>query len=204
MAHAGPGVDGKEMWRRLLEGNARFVQGLSRGRDLPALRITLAGGQQPGAAVLCCADSRVPPEIIFDQSLGDLFVVRTAGPALGPASLGSLEYAIDHLGVRLLVILGHESCGAVTATVEHPEVTSGHLGAIIGQIAPAADQARKTGKLGPELIEAATNLHLSLLAETLRRESAVIGAAFSQGRLDLVVSKYLLQSGQVLTLNATF
>ena len=131
MAHSGPGFTGRQVWQRLMEGNMRFVQGLFQGRNLLDLRRTLAKGQQPEAAVLSCSDSRVPAEIIFDQSLGDLFVVRTAGLVLDPTSIGSLEYAVAHLHVPLLVIKGHEGCGAVTAAVEHPEATEGNIGSII-------------------------------------------------------------------------
>ncbi len=204
MAHPGPGIDGKEAWQRLMAGNARFVQGLATGRNVPELRRHLVKGQQPGAAVLCCSDSRVPPEVVFEQSLGDIFVVRTAGLVVEPTSLGSLEYAVDHLGVPLMVILGHESCGAVTAAVDHPHGAEGHIGAIVHQIAPAADQARQSGKQGPELVEAATEAHLAALAETLRRESRLIAEAFAHGRLELVVAKYLLASGRVVVLNSTF
>jgi carbonic anhydrase len=204
MANPSPGLNGKEVWRRLIAGNMRFVQGLFQGRDLLDLRRTLTQGQQPQAAVLCCSDSRVPAEIIFDQSLGDLFVVRTAGLVLEPTSIGSLEYAVAHLHVPLLVIKGHESCGAVTAAVAHPDTDEGHIGAIVQQIAPAAAQARLTGKRGPELVEAATAAHLKSLEAALRRESRIIGEALDQGRLDLVVIKYLLRSGQVETLMATF
>ncbi len=204
MAEAGLALSGKQVWQRLMAGNLRFVQGLFMGRNLLDLRRTLSRGQQPEAAVLCCSDSRVPPEIIFDQSLGDLFVVRTAGLVLEPTSMGSLEYAVAHLHVPLLVIKGHECCGAVTAAVEHGEVDEGHIGAIVRQIAPAAAQARQRGVSGPDLVEAATDQHLEALAETLRRQSPIISEALAAGRLDLVVSKYYLNSGQVLTLNATF
>jgi carbonic anhydrase len=163
MAHSGPGFTGRQVWQRLMEGNMRFVQGLFQGRNLLDLRRTLAQGQQPEAAVLCCSDSRVPAEIIFDQSLGDLFVVRTAGLVLDPTSIGSLEYAVAHLHVPLLVIKGHEGCGAVTAAVEHPEATEGHMGSIITQISPAVAQARQDGNNGQDLIEATTDLHLKYL-----------------------------------------
>jgi carbonic anhydrase len=198
------GLNGKQVWQRLIAGNMRFVQGLFQGRNLLDLRRTLAQGQQPEAAVLCCSDSRVPAEIIFDQSLGDLFVVRTAGLVLEPTSIGSLEYAVAHLHVPLLVIKGHESCGAVTAAVAHPETDEGHIGAIVQRIAPAAAQARLTGKSGPDLVEEATDQHLKSLEEILRRESRIIGDALERGSLDLVVAKYLLHSGKVETLTATF
>jgi len=198
------GINGKQVWQRLMAGNMRFVQGLFQGRSLLDLRRTLAQGQQPEAAVLCCSDSRVPPEIIFDQSLGDLFVVRTAGLVLEPAGIGSLEYAVAHLHVPLLIIKGHESCGAVTAAVTHPEIDEGHIGAIVQKIAPAADQARLTGKSGPELVEEATEQHLRALEATLRRESNIIREALDGRRLEIVVTKYLLGSGKVETLASTF
>jgi carbonic anhydrase len=186
-----------------MEGNMRFVQGLFQGRNLLDLRRTLAQGQQPEAAVLCCSDSRVPAEIIFDQSLGDLFVVRTAGLVLDPTSIGSLEYAVAHLHVPLLVIKGHEGCGAVTAAVEHPEATEGHIGSIIAQISPAAAQARQDGNNGRDLIEATMDLHLKYLEETLLR-SPIIREAVDAGRLEIVVAKYFLHAGQVQPLTSTF
>jgi carbonic anhydrase len=204
MAYSGPGLTGRQVWQRLMEGNMRFVQGLFQGRNLLDLRRTLAKGQQPEAAVLSCSDSRVPAEIIFDQSLGDLFVVRTAGLVLDPTSIGSLEYAVAHLHVPLLVIKGHESCGAVTAAVEHPEATEGHMGSIIAQISPAADRARQAGNNGQDLIEATTDLHLRYLEETLLLVSPIIGEAVEAGRLEVVVAKYFLHAGQVQPLTSTF
>jgi carbonic anhydrase len=131
MTHPHQGLNGKQVWQRLVAGNMRFVQGLFQGHNLLDLRRTLTRGQRPQAAVLCCSDSRVPAEIIFDQSLGDLFVVRTAGLVLEPTSIGSLEYAVAHLQVSLLVIKGHESCGAVSAAVAHPQTDEGHISAIV-------------------------------------------------------------------------
>jgi carbonic anhydrase len=204
MAQPGKRHAGRQVWYKLIEGNMRFVQGLFQGRNLLDLRSTLAMGQQPEAAVLCCSDSRVPAEIIFDQSLGDLFVVRTAGLVLDPTSIGSLEYAVAHLHVPLLVIKGHESCGAVTAAVHHPDTDEGHICAIVQQIAPSVDEARATGKSGPELVEEATNRHLKALEESLRQKSQIISEALEQGRLDLVVAKYRLETGKVEILSATF
>jgi carbonic anhydrase len=187
-----------------MEGNMRFVQGLFQGRNLLDLRRTLAKGQQPEAAVLSCSDSRVPAEIIFDQSLGDLFVVRTAGLVLDPTSIGSLEYAVAHLRVPLLVIKGHEGCGAVSAAVEHPEATEGNIGAIIAQIAPAVAQARRAGNNSHDLVEAATDIHLKGLEETLFQVSPIIRGAIDAGRLEVVVAKYYLHAGQVQPLTSTF
>jgi len=204
MAHTGPGLTAQEVWQRLLEGNRRFVQGLFMGRNLLDLRKSLIRGQSPTAAVLCCSDSRVPAELVFDQSLGDLFVVRTAGLVLEPTSLGSLEYAVAHLHVPLLVIKGHESCGAVTATVAHPDLDESHITVVVRKIAPAAARARESGLTGPDLVEAANDLHLAALYDILRRESPIIGEALAAGRLHLVVSKYSLQTGQVAVLDTTW
>ena len=197
-------LKGKLVWQRLIAGNLRFVQGWFKGRNLLDLRQTLTRGQQPDAAVLCCSDSRVPAEIVFDQSLGDLFVVRTAGLVLEATSIGSLEYAVAHLHVPLLVIKGHECCGAVTAAITHPGHDEGHIGAIVRQIAPAVAQARLTGKSGPDLVEEANEQHLRALKENLLRQSHIIREALDQGRLHLVVAKYLLASGKVETLGASF
>jgi carbonic anhydrase len=204
MNHAERGITGLQVWQRLMEGNMRFVQGLFQGRNLLDLRRTLAQGQQPEAAVLCCSDSRVPAEIIFDQSLGDLFVVRTAGLVLDPTSIGSLEYAVAHLHVPLLVIKGHEGCGAVTAAVEHPEAAHDHITAIVEQIVPAVAQARQAGNHGKDLIEATTDIHLKSLEETLLRVSPIIREAVDSRRLEVMVAKYFLTAGQVQPLASTF
>jgi carbonic anhydrase len=199
-----PGLTGRQVWQRLMEGNMRFVQGLFQGRNLLDLRRTLTKGQKPTAAVLCCSDSRVPAEIIFDQSLGDLFVVRTAGLVLEPTTIGSLEYAVAHLNVPLLVIKGHECCGAVTAAVEHPDAKEGSIGSVIAQIAPSVAQARQNGKTGQDLVEAASDLHSKHLEETLLRISPIIQEARDAGRLEIVVAKYFLHAGQVQPLTSTF
>jgi carbonic anhydrase len=188
------------VWQELMAGNMRFVQGLFMGRNLMDLRRTLTRGQTPKAAVLCCSDSRVPAELIFDQSLGDLFVVRSAGLVLEPTTMGSLEYAVAHLHVPLLVIKGHECCGAVTAAVHHPDLDEGHIGAIVRQIAPSAARARERVPEGPALVEAATDLHLQALLEKLQQESSIIRAALQEQKLGLVVTKYSLQNGRVETI----
>jgi carbonic anhydrase len=204
MAHAGPGLNAREVWRLLLEGNMRFVQGFFMGRNLLDLRKSLTKGQSPIAAVLCCSDSRVPAEIVFDQSLGDLFVVRTAGLVLQSTSLGSLEYAVAHLHVPLLVIKGHEGCGAVTATVANPDLDESHITAVVRKIAPAAARAKESGLTGSDLVEAANNLHLAALHDTLKHESPIIGEALASGHLHIVVTKYSLQAGQVEVLDTTW
>ncbi|MEJ2070741.1 MAG: carbonic anhydrase [Syntrophobacterales bacterium] len=204
MAHSGPALTAQEVWQQLLEGNQRFVKGSPLSRNLPALRESLIKGQNPRAAVLCCSDSRVPAEFVFDQCLGDIFVVRTAGLVLEPTSLGSLEYAVAHLHVPLLVINGHEFCGAVTAAVHHPDLDESHITAVVRQIAPSATQARERGLSGPELVEAANDLHLKSLYDALSPQSPIMREALAARRLELVLSKYFLTDGRVEVLDATF
>jgi carbonic anhydrase len=202
-SHSQTHPDGKEVWRQLLEGNDRFVRDVTWVRNFPRLRKSLIEGQNPKAAVLCCSDSRVPPYILFDHSLGDLFVVRTAGLVLGPGSLGSLEYAVAHLHVPLLVVKGHESCGAVTAAVTNPDLEEGQITTVVRKIAPSVNQARQTGLTGHELVEAANDLHLKSLYDCLRR-SPIVSEALADGRLAMVVAKYSLTSGRIEVLEATF
>ena len=204
MAHRGPALTAQEVWQQLLEGNQRFVKGSPLSRNLPALRENLIRGQNPMAAVLCCSDSRVPAEFVFDQCLGDIFVVRTAGLVLEPTSLGSLEYAVAHLHVPLLVINGHEFCGAVTAAVNHPDLDESHITAVVRQIAPAATQARERGLSGPELVEAANDFHLKNLYDALSRQSPIMREALAARRLEVVLAKYFLTDGRVEVLAATF
>src|SRR4029434_4567942 len=122
---------------RLAAGNARFVAGnLEHPNQSPARRTKLAEGQRPFAIILGCSDSRTAPEVVFDQGLGDLFVVRTAGNVVDDVALGSIEYAAEHLGASLIVVLGHENCGAVKATLDGGKLP-GHLPAIAKAIRPA-------------------------------------------------------------------
>lgn len=204
MAHGGPAFTAKEVWQHLLEGNDRFVKGSPLSRNLPVLRESLVKGQNPMAAVLCCSDSRVPAEFVFDQCLGDLFVVRTAGLVLEPTSLGSLEYAVAHLHVPLVVINGHEFCGAVMAAVNHPDLDESHITAVVRQIAPSGAQARERGLSGPELVEAANDLHLKFLYDALSRQSPILREALAARRLEAVLAKYFLSNGRVEVLDATF
>jgi len=134
-------INAKEGMEALKEGNARFVSGeLSQKANNSELREQLGSGQQPFAVVLCCSDSRVAPEIIFDQRLGDLFVIRNAGNVVDKLVLGSIEYAVEHLGSPLVVVLGHSSCGAVTATCQGGEL-QGQIAAIVRRIRQSVGEA---------------------------------------------------------------
>ena len=150
----------------LKSGNARFVSGTLTPKDnYTELRKQLCEGQHPFAVVLCCSDSRVAPEIIFDQKLGDLFVIRNAGNVVDEDVLGSIEYAVEHLGTPLVVVMGHSSCGAVTATCQGSDLP-GHIAHIAQRIRPAIntcccidDNARRHAKRMAQLIEEDEIIH---------------------------------------------
>src|SRR3984957_6677479 len=127
----------------LREGNRRFVTDLRNPESLHARRIELAAGQAPFAAILGCSDSRVPVEIVFDQGLGDLFVIRVAGNIVAPSQIGSIEFAADRFGTRLVVVLGHSNCGAIMATLEelgrNSREQSPNLRSIVDLIRPSIE-----------------------------------------------------------------
>lgn len=131
-----------EAMQRLKDGNQRFAADkATHERQHADRRAEVAKGQKPFAIVVCCSDSRVSPEIVFDQGLGDLFVVRTAGNVVDDVGLGSIEYAVEHLGTRLVVVVGHTECGAVSAAVSGGEV-HGHLRAVVEAIKPAVEKVK--------------------------------------------------------------
>jgi carbonic anhydrase len=196
---AGPGAPAMspaQALRRLVEGNQRFQSGTT-GHPLHHTkhRESLVGGQSPFAAILSCSDSRVPPELIFDQGLGGLFVVRLAGNTVTRAGVESLDYAVDHLGVNLIVVLGHDSCGAVKgAIVECASKPAAELPEIFGNICPAVDQARKAG--GDKLESRAIDLNLSHQVGILER-SPLFKKRVADGSLKIVGGRYDLESGKV-------
>ena len=184
---------------RLKTGAARFASGsVSRPDQSVPYRLSLATGQHPFAAVLSCSDSRVPPEIVFDQGLGDLFVSRTAGQVVGDAVLGSLQYGVAELKIPLLVVLGHEKCGAVKATVEAVEKKSAPMGnsidAIVTAIKPAVEQA-ETDK-ATDMIDASVHNNVVNIVAALGK-NALLGAAVSSGALRIVGARYDLDAGTV-------
>ncbi len=216
LAHAGPARapeaatvgslhgDGAETawatWKDLIDGNARFAQGKASSRPLVQERESLRAGQHPRAIVLGCADSRCPPELLFDQSLGDLFVVRTAGNIADPVALGSLEYAVEHLGVHLLVVLGHDACGAVKATIAGGELPSDNLRAIVDHISPAVEAAR-VHWAGDELLDHAIAANAQQSARDLLLRSPVLRDAVEKGHLKLVTAVYHFTDGRVAPLD---
>jgi carbonic anhydrase len=183
---------------RLKAGNARFVASASTALPVDAVkRAALARGQTPFATVLSCADSRVPPEIIFNVGLGDLFVVRAAGHAIDRSVLASAEYAAEHLHVPLVVVMGHESCGAVKATLETPAGTSlgPNLDYLIKQIKPAV--ARTSSEPEATRLRAAILANVEQTINDALEQSRILRHLAESGRLAIVGAYYELASGRV-------
>jgi carbonic anhydrase len=194
---AGPTAE--EALARLEEGNARFCSGAQANpRRDGARRAETSRGQRPFAVVLSCSDSRVPPEVVFDQGLGDLFVVRVAGNVAGVDEIASIEYGTGHLGSPLVVVMGHSACGAVTAVVEGAHA-SGNLAQLLRPILPAAERAREAnpGASGPTLIAAAIEANVWVSIESLLEGSDEMRSLVSAGRVRVVGAIYDLESGQV-------
>ncbi len=198
---AGPGLTADEALSKLMDGNLHFVANriTIRETSTPSIRESLATGQKPFAIILACSDSRVPPEIIFDQGLGEIFVVRVAGNVPDPVILGSIEYAAEHFNCPLVMVLGHKRCGAVTAAVESQGPPHGNIGAIIKTIAPAVKQAKKDvkGAGKSDLVESAIDNNIKLVAKSLLKQSPVIRSLVDEGKLKIIGAKYDLDDGKV-------
>jgi carbonic anhydrase len=197
----GPGLTADEALKSLLDGNQRYRANQMTIRDTstPSIREALATGQKPFAIILSCSDSRVPPEIIFDKGLGEIFVVRVAGNIPDPIVLGSIEYAAEHFNCPLIMVLGHKRCGAVMAAVESQGHPHGNIGAIIKTITPAVIQARKDarGAAESDLVESAIDNNIKLVAKSLITQSHGIRSLVDAGRLKIVKAKYDLDDGTV-------
>ncbi len=192
---SGPGMSADQALKNLMDGNKRYVDGKARGIMAHGreVRDRLVAGQKPYAVILSCSDSRVPPELIFDEGLGEIFVVRVAGNvAEKGAVLGSVEYAAEHLGVPLLMVLGHEKCGAVKATVDSQGHGEGNIGHIVSAIAPALARAKGAGA------EAVADANLDIAKENLTAGSPVLAKLVSEGKLKIVTAKYHIDHGDVV------
>ena len=180
---------------RLKEGNKRFVGGKSAKPRQDFSRIKeVAEGQFPFATIVGCSDSRVPNEIIFDQGLGDLFIVRTAGQVSSYASWGSIEFAEEVLGTKLIVVLGHTKCGAVNAAVNLPEVP-GHIVTLINAIKPAVGKARK--KEPADILDAAIRENIAMQVEQLKGLEPVLAKRVREGSIKIIGALYDLNSGEI-------
>ena len=198
-------IPAHEALERLREGNRRFIADVRSHENLPsrARRVELAAGQAPFAAILGCSDSRVPVEIVFDQGLGDLFVIRVAGNIVAPSQIGSVEFAAERFGTRLVVVLGHTQCGAIDAALEQlqrPKENQSHnLHSIVDLVRPsveellASDLKHDLGRLVHEAVRA--NIRASV--KRLRHGSEIIENLIQKDGLLIVGAEYSLETGEV-------
>lgn len=192
--HAGPALSPQDALAKLLEGNRRFVSGKAAGPNRSAARrAETAGGQKPFAIIVSCADSRVPPEILFDQGIGDLFIVRAAGNVVDDVAIGSIEYAVEHLGANLIVVLGHRKCGAVAATVAGGEAP-GHIGAIVNKIKPAVAAARDRSG---DPLDNAIKANVKLVSQDLGKSEPILRPMAEDGAVKVVGAYYDIENGAV-------
>lgn len=187
-------ISANDALQLLMEGNKRFVNDELQHPHLDvARRKMLSEGQNPHTVVLTCSDSRLVPEVIFDQGLGDLFVIRVAGNVAKEKVLGSIEYAVEHLGSSLIFVLGHEKCGAVTAALE-PGETEGHIGAILEEIKPAVFMARRQPG---DLLENAIKNNAVITKERVQDSLPIIHRAVLSKGVKVVSGYYHLSDGVV-------
>lgn len=207
-----PAVSPDEALQKLMDGNQRYVANQMTGSKLCDLstRTSLAKSQHPYAIILTCSDSRVPPEIIFDKGLGEVFVIRVAGNVPDPIVLGSIEYAAEHLGSSLVMVLGHERCGAVKATVDAKGKSSGskNIDAIVKGVAPAVKtavkdcQACKDDKKcadtkKDEFVECVVDANVKNVAASITKNSRILNHLLHEKKIRIVAAKYDLDDGKV-------
>ncbi|MBM4311528.1 MAG: carbonic anhydrase [Deltaproteobacteria bacterium] len=190
-------MSAQTVWETLLEGNRRYAVGRELRADISAQRRrATAAGQHPCAAVLACSDSRVPVEYLFDMGIGDLFVVRVAGNVIGMQEAASLEYAVEHMHVPLLLVLGHTGCGAVDAALSGCRV-GGAIGSLMKKIAPAVDRAQSRGISGPDLLRAACVENVHQAISDLLSLSPAVRAAADSGTVTVAGALYDIETGEV-------
>jgi carbonic anhydrase len=194
-----PSVAPAEAISKLKEGNGRYTSGsLQHPGQTTERRTELAKTQHPFAAILCCSDSRVPPEVVFDQGLGDLFIVRVAGNVINDEGLGSLEYTVDHLGTRLILVLGHQRCGAVDAareTIAAKGKAPGHIQSLVTAIKPAVEATAK------EDLDATIKANVKHVVDSVRSSAPILKAAIDSGKIQVIGGYYSLDTGAVTFLD---
>lgn len=192
-----PITSADEALQRLLEGNRRYSTNQATNlNQTPLRRIEVAQAQHPFAIIFGCVDSRVPPEIIFDRGLGDLFVIRTAGQVIDRAALGSIEFGVVELNIPLIMVLGHERCGAVKGTIESLEQHApapGQIELLVESIRPAVEKAKSQPG---ELLENAVRANIELTVSQLKG-SPMLAEAIQKGQLKVVGARYDLDTGSV-------
>jgi carbonic anhydrase len=194
-----PSVAPAEAISKLKEGNGRYTSGnLQHPGQTAERRTELAKTQHPFAAIVSCSDSRVPPEIVFDQGLGDLFVVRVAGNVINDEGMGSIEYTVDHLGTRLILVLGHQSCGAVKAareTIAAKGKAPGHIESLVTAIKPAVEATAKDD------LETTVKANVKNVVRALRSSTPILKAEVDSGKIQVVGGYYSLDTGAVTFLD---
>jgi len=196
MAGESGGIGADDALSRLLNGDKRFVAGKSEephGAALIERRHALSKDQKPFAVIVSCSDSRVPPELVFDVSLGDIFVVRTAGEVVDQVVVGSIEYAVEHLGTRLIVVLGHQRCGAVSAAVSGAKET-GDIPDVLKAILPAIEETKDQSG---DRIDNAVRANARDIANRLQSTGPIITPRVQSGEVKIVAAYYSLDTGQV-------
>ena len=194
-----PSVAPAEAISKLKEGNGRYTSGsLQHPGQTTERRTELAKTQHPFAAIVSCSDSRVPPEIVFDQGLGDLFVVRVAGNVINDEGLGSIEYTVDHLGTRLILVLGHQSCGAVDAareTIAAKGKAPGHIQSLVTAIKPAVEATAKDD------LETTVKANVKNVVKALRSSTPILKSKVDSGEIQVIGGYYSLDTGAVTFLD---
>jgi carbonic anhydrase len=194
-----PSVAPAEAISKLKEGNGRYTSGnLQHPGQTTERRTALAKTQHPFATILSCSDSRVPPEIVFDQGLGDLFIVRVAGNVINDEGLGSIEYSVDHLGARLILVLGHQSCGAVDAarkTIAAKGKAPGHIESLVTAIKPAVEATAKDD------LDATIKANVKHVVDALRSSTPILKAKVDSGEVKVIGGYYSLDTGAVTFLD---
>lgn len=187
-----------ESLQKLFDGNSRFILGKSIHANQSLDRVKdVVKGQHPFAIIVGCSDSRVPPEIIFDQGVGDLFVIRTAGNLVDDVALGSIEYAVEHLHVPLIVVLGHEKCGAVDATLQGGK-EPGQIQKLIDKIKPAVDES---ANLSGDKLDNAILANIKRIVDQLKHSKPIIEEYLHHRKLNIIGARYDLDEGKVTLVN---
>jgi carbonic anhydrase len=186
----------KDAYRILKEGNKRFVHNVMAQRDFKAQVKETSEGQYPFAIILSCIDSRVPAELVFDQGIGDIFSVRVAGNIVNEDVLGSMEYACKVAGSKIIVVMGHTKCGAVTAACNDIEL--GNITPLLQKIKPAVDSIRtKKGEMNEKTIEEVSVKNVQLSVDRIRDESPILAEMESDGEIEIIGAKYSVITGEV-------
>jgi len=183
----------KDAFNMLVDGNKRFTENLKADRDLLSQVSETSAGQYPFAVVLSCIDSRVPAELVFDQGIGDIFSARVAGNIINEDVLGSMEYSCKVAGSKLVVVMGHSKCGAVTAACKHVEL--GNITALLDKIQPAVKAIDE--QMSDAKVEKVAAMNVQLSIERIRKESSILAELEAEGKINIVGAMYNVGSGKV-------